>query len=340
MKFLKYTSLLVSILVIHFSFGQSKNYILILAKAEKKMIVLDYKSLDTIAKIPVGEDPHEIVTNDDGSLAYVSNPVMNGGGHEIHIVNLKSLQPEKIIDTKPFLIPHGLVFQNEKLWFTAQGSKSVVLYDLKNDKFEQVFGTGQDFTHLIQVNAEGNRFYTTNVESGTLSIYEKKEIPPYMPPTGVLPPNAKSRIEWRQELLNVGLGSEGFDISKDGTELWTARPDGYIVIVDLVKKEIKAKINSNVLGLHRLKITPDGKTVCIVSVKTGDLLFYNRQTQKLEQKINIGQGAGIYMDEKSNRMFISCTPNNYVVVLDLLSRKEIRRINVGRPDGITSVVVK
>ena len=158
-----------------------------------------------------------------------------------------------------------------------------------------------------------------------------------MPPTGVLPANAKPRLEWRQDLVNVGFGSEGFDISKDGTEVWTARPDGYIVIVDLIKKEVITKIDSKVLGLHRLKITPDSKTVCIVSVKTGDLLFYNRQTQKLEQKINIGQGAGIYMDAKSNRMFVSCTPNNYVVVLDLATRKEIKRITVGRPDSTTSV---
>lgn len=337
MKFIKYIALIFSFFITHFSFAQHKDYILILAKAEKTMIVLDYNSLDTIAKIPVGEDPHEIVTNEDGSLAYISNPVMNGNGHEIHVVNLKTLQLEKVIDTKPFYIPHGLVYQNNKLWFTAQGSKSVVLYDTKEDKIEQVFGTGQDFTHLIQVSPDGNRFYTTNVESGTLSIYEKKQIPPYMPPTGVFPSNAKPRLEWRQELIDVGFGSEGFDITKDGTELWTARPDGYIVIVDLVNKKIKSKINSNVLGLHRLKITPDGKTVCIVSVKTGDLLFYNRQTQKLEQKINIGQGAGIYMDEKSNRMFISCTPNNYVVVMDLTSRKEIKRLNIGRPDGITSV---
>lgn len=337
MKFLKHSALILTLFLSLFSFGQSKNYILILTKAEKKMIVLDYTTLDTITKIPVGEDPHEIVTNDDNSLAYISNPVMNGNGHEIHVVNLKTLKLEKVIDTKPFLIPHGLVYQNDKLWFTAQGSKSVVLYDIKQDKVDQVFGTGQDFTHLIQVSADGNRFYTTNVESGTLSIYEKKEIPPYMPPTGVLPPNAKPRLEWRQDLINVGFGSEGFDISKDGTEIWTVRPDGYIIIVDLIKKEIKSKINSKVLGLHRLKIAPDGKTVCIVSVKTGDLLFYNRQTQKLEQKTNIGQGAGIYMDEKSNRMFVSCTPNNCVVVVDLASRKVIKRINIGRPDGVTSV---
>jgi len=63
-----------------------------------------------------------------------------------------------------------------------------------------------------------------------------------MPPTGILPTNAKSRLEWRQTLINVGYGCEGFDVSIDGKELWTASPNGNIVIVDLIKKEVKLKL--------------------------------------------------------------------------------------------------
>lgn len=311
-----------------------------LSKTEHQLLVYDYQTLEPISKIPVGADPHEIVTNADGSRAYVSVPLMNANGHEIDVINLKTLQPEKIIDTKPFYIPHGLVWANDKLWFTAQGSKAVALYNCKSDSVEQVFGTGQDFTHLIYVTPEQNRFYTTNVESGTVSIYEKKEIPPYMPPTGVLPPNAKSRLEWRQTLVNVGTGAEGFDVSPNGKELWTARPDGHVLVVDLDKKEVAADFDTGIKGLHRLKFTPDGQTVCIVSVKTGDLLYIDTQTHQMEKQVNMGRGAGIYIDNERNRMFISCTPDNYVSVINLTTREEIKRIEVGRPDGITSVEVK
>lgn len=304
------------------------------------MWVLDYKSLAVITKIPVGEDPHEIALSEDQHTAYVSNAVIAGTGHFIDIIDLQALKNLKNIDTRPFYVPHGMAVRNDTLWFTAQGSKCVVAYDVKQDKPVQVLGTGQDFTHLLYLTPDGNTFYTTNVESGTLSIYERKEIPPYLPPTGVYPKNAKNRQEWRQTLVEVGYGAEGFDVSKDGSELWTARPDGTIVIVDLKKKEVIARIETNVLGLHRLKFTPDGNTVCVVSVKTGDLLFYNVATHKLEHSMNIGRGAGIYMDKASNRMFVSCTPDNYVSVIDLNSRKEIEKINIGRPDGINAVSIE
>ncbi|WP_026991828.1 YncE family protein [Flavobacterium subsaxonicum] len=340
MKYFKQLSLLLFILFCQCMVGQDKNYILALSKGSKKVVVYNYNTLDSVTAIPVEEDPHEIVTNNDGSLAYVSHPILNGAGHKISVVNLQTLRKEKTIDTKPFYTPHGLVYLNNKLWFTAQGSKSVAVYNTQKDSIEQVFGTGQDFTHLLYVTPDGNRFYTTNVESGTVSIFEKKQLPPYMPPTGVLPANAKSRLEWRQVLVDVGPGAEGFDVSPDGKELWTARPDGFIVVVDLEKQKVKATIDTHVLGLHRLKIMPDGQTVCIVSVKTGDLLYYNRQTHKLEQQMNIGKGAGIYMDKASNRMFVSCTPDNYIVVIDLNTRKVIKKLHVSRPDGVTSVRVQ
>ncbi|KIC62679.1 hypothetical protein RM51_10800 [Chryseobacterium taiwanense] len=47
-----------------------QQYILALSKGEKKLVVMDYTTLEVIKKIPVGDDPHEIVTNSDGTRAY------------------------------------------------------------------------------------------------------------------------------------------------------------------------------------------------------------------------------------------------------------------------------
>jgi DNA-binding beta-propeller fold protein YncE len=336
---LKLVVLATFILFAQLSMAQNPRYLLVLSKGEKKMWVLDYKTYDLITKIPIGEDPHEIELSTDHHRAYVSNAVIAGTGHIINVIDLKKLAPLRDIDTKPFYVPHGMVYHNDTLWYTAQGSKVVVAYDVKQEKPVQVLGTGQDITHLLAMKPDGNTFYTSNVESGTISIFEKKRLPPYMPPTMVLPANAKGRIDWRQTLVNVGFGAEGFDVTADGKELWTARPDGNIVIVDLLNKKVKATINTHVLGLHRVKITPDGKTVCIVSMKTGDLLYYNLATKQLELKENRGAGAAIYMDKDMNRMFVSCTANSYVYVIDLASRKEIKRIDVPMPDGLISVEV-
>lgn len=311
------------------------SYVLILSKEDHALHVLDHATLRHIASVATGEDSHEIVLSEDQTTAYVSNPLMSASGHAIHVINLRTMSLEKTIDTTPFFVPHGLAYIQGQLWFTAQGAKAVAVYNPAQGRITQALGTGQDFTHLIHVTPEGTRFYTTNAESGTVSIFEKKEIPPYMPPTGILPAEAKPRLEWRQTLVDVGAGAEGFDVSKNGKELWTARPDGHIIVVDLAKKAITHDIPTGIEGLHRLKFTPDGDAAAVVSVKTGDLLFYSVRTQQLEKRIPVCQGAGIYMDEAGGRMFISCTPNNSVAVVDLGTREVVKRLSIGRPDGIT-----
>lgn len=52
------------------------------------------------------------------------------------------------------------------------------------------------------------------------------------------------------------------------------------------------------------------------------------------------QGRGHFMDAAGGRAFISCTPDNFVAVIDLATFEEIRRLPVGRPDGIALVVRK
>ncbi len=336
---MRFFNIFLFVFISNFTNAQTK-YILGLSKTDHKMVVLDYNSLEILSKIPVGEDPHEVVTSDNGSIAYVANTI-NGTAHEINVIDLKNLKPIKNIDTRPLYGSHGLVYSHDKLWFTAQGSKAVGRYDVKEDKLEWSMGTGQNITHLLYVNPDSEHFYTTNVDSGTVSVFDHVLLQPTVPPTGVLPPNAKPRWDWIQTLINVGKGAEGFDVSQDGKELWTARPDGHLIIVDLEKREVKTDIDTKVLGLHRLKFTPDGKYVCIVSVKTGELLFYDVKTRKEIKKINAGQGAAMFMDKEKNRLFMSCTPNNSVSVIDLNKMEVVKKIDIGgRPDGITMAVVK
>jgi len=114
------------------------------------------------------------------------------------------------------------------------------------------------------------------------------------------------------------------------------RPDGHIIIIDPEKKTILNDVNTKVLGLHRLKFSADGKTVFAVSVKTGELLFIDTKTRKEIKRIQSGQGAAMLVDAEKNRLFISCTPNNFITVIDLKTQEVIKKLEIGgRPDGIT-----
>ncbi len=325
--------------------------LLALSKTDHTLAIVDPTTLKIVARIPVGEDPHEVIASADGRTAYVS---IYGGGtlHELDVLDLVAQKPLPAVDTRPLYGPHGLVFAAGKAWFTAEGSKAVGRYDPATGRLDWSMGTGQDRTHMLYVTADGRRIYTTNVTSGTVSILVDTLLPagPPGPPPGAQgapggaqgpPPGPRSREEWRQTVIPVGRGSEGFDVSPDGRELWTAASgDGTIAIIDLQAKQLSATLEAGVQGANRLKFTPDGKQVFIASLSTGELTIYDARTRKEIKRLKIGHGAaGILMDAEGARVFVASSADNYIAIVDLKTLEVTGRLDVGGvPDGLAWAV--
>jgi YVTN family beta-propeller protein len=157
------------------------------------------------------------------------------------------------------------------------------------------------------------------------------------PPPGFRP---QPHSDWMQTLIPVGKGSEGFDVSPDGKELWTAgADDGIITIIDLGAKKVSASIDAKVNGANRLKFTPDGKRVLVTSLRTGDLFIFDAATHKQIKTICTGHGAaGILVDDDGSRAFIGCTGDNYVAVVDLKTLTVTGHIAVNGADGLAWAV--
>ena len=306
--------------------------ILALSKTDHTLSIVDPVSLQVLARIPVGEDPHEVIASSDGKTAYVT---IYGGGslHEINVIDLVAKKPLTNVDTRPLFGPHGITFVNGKVWFSAEGSKAVGRYDPLTDKLDWSLGTGQDRTHMIYVSADAKTIYTTNVNAGTVSILTDTLITPGRN----APPNARAREDWLQTVIPTARGSEGFDVLPNGKELWTASSeDGSITIIDLVGKKLSAKLDAKVQGANRLKFTNDGKMAFISSLQSGELTIYDVASRKEIKRLKVGRGAaGILMDPNGTRAFVACSPDNYVVVVDLKSLEVTKQFNVGgNPDGL------
>jgi YVTN family beta-propeller protein len=304
--------------------------LLALSKHDHTLAIVDPETLKVIARAPVGPDPHEVIASSDGRTAYVS---IYGGGryHQISVIDLVAQKALPDIDTGALNGPHGLAFTGGKLWFTAEAAKAVARYDPASAKIDWIMGTGQNRTHMIYVRGDESEFYTTNVNSATVSVFA--QITP--------PPPAQTQKDWNQTVVAVGKGDEGFDVSPDGRELWTAdAQEGTLSVIDVASRKVAATLNANAVGANRLKFTPDGKYVAISSLRSGDLVVYDAATRKEFKRVPIGRGAaGILMDPVGNRIFVACTPNNYVAVVDLKTFSVSGHVDVGtEPDGLAWAV--
>ena len=337
--------------------------LLVLAKSDNTVAIVDPATLQILARVAAGPDPHEIVASDDGKFAYISN--YGGSDSDLHTISVVDLVARKAlppIDLGALHSAHGLAFADGELYFTAETNKIIGRCDPASQRVEWVLGTGQDRTHMIAVSKGLDQIITSNVNSGTISIIEHVAQRTFGPPHGgpAGSPNAggpqpqgpertpgSPRLTWQVTNIPAGNGVEGFDVSPDGKEIWAANArDGTVTIIDLASKKATETIPVTVKGANRLKFAPDGKRVLISGLGAGaagiSLVVMDASTRKEVKQLNLGGGAaGILITPDGSRAYLAISTNDKVAVVDLKTLEVVGQISPGKqPDGLAWAVRK
>jgi YVTN family beta-propeller protein len=326
--------------------GTPSRALLVLAKSDNTLAIVDPVSLTVLARMPSGPDPHEVIASADGKFAYVSN---YGGGayNTITVIDLVAQKTLPAVDLGPLRGPHGLAFAGGKVWFTAEGAKVIGSYDPATQKVDWVLGTGQNRTHMIFVSEDLKRIVTSNVSSATMTLIEKSAGggraggPGRGPAPGRGGPGGPPQGDWDETVVAVGRGAEGFDVSPDGKEIWAANAqDGTISILDVAGKKVVQTLAADVMGANRLKFTPDGKRVFVSTLSGADVSVFDAATRAVVKRVKVGRGAaGIQMQPDGTVAYVACTPDDYVAIIDLKSLAVTGHIDAGKqPDGLAWAV--
>ena len=318
--------------------------LLVLAKSDNTVAIVDPATLQVLARIPSGPDPHEIIASDDGKLAYISNyGGLDSALNTISVVDLGARKALPPIDLGALHSTHGLDFASGKLYFTAETNKVIGRYDPASKKVDWVLGTGQDRTHMIVVTKDHKDIITSNVNSATISMIEYVE-----PASGSFrPPQGAPRKTWEVTNIPAGNGVEGFDVSPDGKEIWAANArDATVTIIDVATKKAVQTVPIPVKFANRLKFTPDGRHVLISALGAGSgdtsLLVMDASTRKEVKQLALGGGAaGILMSPDGSRAYVAVSSADKVSVVDLRTLEASGEISAGKqPDGMAWAVRK
>jgi YVTN family beta-propeller protein len=335
------------------------NAVLVLEKQQNSLVIVDPVSLSIVARVPVGNDPHEVAVSDDGKTAYISN---YSGGHTISRVDLVAQKALDPIDLGALRSPHGLFMAGGKLYFTAEGAKVVGRFDPATGTVDWVIGTGQDRTHMVIVSKDLKTVFTSNVSSATISVITQGAMaglggppgrggpgnppgrggppgpggPGGRGPGGPPPGGPGGGQDWSVTNIPVGQGSEGFDLSADGNELWVANAqDATVSIIDVSSKKVVQTIPST-QAANRLKITPDGRYVFVSDMNGDDLLVIDRAARKEDKKIALpASSEGLLVAPDGSHAYTTLNERDSVAVIDLKTMSMTGEVKTGRgPDGL------
>jgi YVTN family beta-propeller protein len=339
--------------------------LLILEKNGTQLDIIDPVSLKTVAKVPAGQDPHEVIASEDGKLAFITN--YGGAQSLLHMISVVDLVAQKAldpIDLGALHGAHGVDFAGGELYFTAETSKAIGRYNPSTKMIDWVMGTGQDRTHMVWVAPSLDKVVTSNVSSATISIIELVSqpnmgfgpppgaTPPPGAPQGGPPPGQGNQKTWEVTNVSVGRGSEGFDVSPDGKEIWTGNAqDSTVSIIDFASKKVIQTVPISVKGANRLKFTPDGKLVLVSGLgnfgpgaapAAANLAVLDAASRKEVKQLSLGGGAaGILMDPDGSRAFVAVSGGNKVAIVDLKNLTVTGQIApLGQPDGMAWAVRK
>ena len=305
-----------------FAQNTDKALLLVLNKDEASMTVYDANLMKQIGKVDVGDGPHEVVVSADGKTAFVANyGDRANAGSSLSVIDLKTMKETRRADLSPLLRPHGIQEINGKIYFTAETSRAIARYNPETNKVDWIMGTGQDASHMVIGSSDEKRFYTANIASNNVTMFELQSAPP-----------AGSRITQ----IPVGKQPEAIDLSKDGKEVWVGlNEEGAIDVVDTTKKKVVEKID---LGArpYRVKFTPDGRHVFATLLRKKEVVVIDAKTRKELRRINMESIAwGIIFSKDSKFAFVTAAEDNLVYKIDLEKFEVVGKVATGKvPDGV------
>jgi YVTN family beta-propeller protein len=301
--------------------------LLVLNKGDKQLAIVDPASGKVIARVGVGDGPHEVTVSPDGHFAYVGNYGEQAPGSTISVVDLPVQEELHRVDLDSLRRPHGMFFVNGKVLFTAELNQLIGRYDPAGNKVDWLFGTGQASTHMVIANSDASLIFTSNIGSNSVSAIERVAGP----------------AGWNETVIPVGKGPEGIDWSPDGKQVWSASGgDGGVSIIDVASKKVIETLSVGSKRTNRLKFTPDGKLVLLSDRDGDELIVLDSATGKERARLKMGRyPEGILVTPDGSRAYVAQEGANDIAIVDLKALTIAGHISPGNgPDGMAWAVRK
>jgi YVTN family beta-propeller protein len=304
--------------------------LVVLNKSEHTASLIDPESGKTLAKLPVGRGPHEVIISPDGRTAYVSNfgpygicppgdTMCKTPGNTITVLDLAERKVKATYDYGTNKGQHGSVISRDGklVWVTSETPQSLLEIDAATGRIVNQWLTQQERSHLVVVTPDEKKFYVSNTISGSVSVIERA--------TGAV------------KVIPVGKGAEAITISPDGREVWVGMPaDNKLAVISTAKDEIVETIESGGKQPQRVRFTPDGKDVWVSHVAADTLTVIDAQSRKIVATVSVGKRPqGIVFSFDGRRGYFALSGANQVAVIDVPGRKLVQSFETGLdPDGI------
>ncbi len=294
-------------------FDAEKSVLLVVNKHGDTVSFVDPVSLEKLAELPTGHDPHEMVITPDQRFAYISNYA--APGNTVSVMDLVNQRHVLQIPTDPYTRIHSAAMTRDGrfAYFTAGQTGFVVEVDTTTNAVTRGIPTHGKISHMVILSPDDSRLYTANIESQSVSVIDRA--------SGEL----ITQVPCEE-------GCEGMTFTPDGNELWVANQNaGSITIIDPRSNTVLETVPCAGMPL-RIKFTADGQRALVTNwIAEGELVILETTTRAEVKRIRVGnQPIGIEISPDGKRAFVTNMTSNDIHVIDLATLEVTNHFATGQ----------
>jgi len=294
-------------------------------KTPNTATIIDVNSGATLATLPTGNGPHEIVITADGRTAIVSDYGTGPApGSTLTFIDVPGRTVTRTVSLGEYRRPHGLVLLrgDSLLAVTSEANKAVLLVRVSTGDIAKVIPTNQAGSHMVGITADGTRGWTGDIGSNTVSELDLIR--------GV-----------SLRTVAVPAQPEAINVTPDGKEVWVgSNATGKVSVVNSATGEVSTAAEG--FGWpYRVLYSPDTRTVLMPDLRKEELRFIDRASRKELARLALpGKGPqGITLTPDGTYAFLSFSTGAAVAIIDVAQRKIVGELKAGEtPDGVVYTV--
>ena len=288
-------------------------------KSPSTATIIDVASGRTLATLPTGNGPHEIVLSGSGRWAVVTD-YSGQPGRTLTVIDLPQLRVARTVDLGQYTRPHGIVFLpgDSLVAVTSETTGNVVVVNILGGTIARVIGTRGNGSHMVGVTADGGMAYTGNIQSGTVSQLDLR--------------SGQFNRSWP-----VPAQPEAINVTPDGREVWVgSNATGKVSVIDVATGSVTTAAER--FGWpYRVLFSPDASLVLLPDLRGEVLRILDRASRNEIGRIALAGGApqGITITPDGRYALQSLSQQGRVAIVDVATRAVVGHLNAGEtPDGI------
>lgn len=286
-------------------------------KTPSTATIVDVASGRTLATLPTGTNPHEIVLTSDGSLAAITD--YGGERRTVTVIDVPGLRVVHTIDLGEHRAPHGIALLpgDQLVAVTCERTRAVLIVDIVDGVVRHAIPTEAGGSHMVGVTADGRRAYTGNMADHTVSELDL------------------TKASYVRS-FKVPAVPEAINVTPDGREVWVGSNEtGKVSVLDPATGAVTTAAEG-FKWPYRMFFTPDLAQVVVPDPTLDEVRFIDRATHREVGRLSLaGAPQGVTSTPDGRYLFQSLSAEPRVAIIDLQTRTVVGHLPVGEtPDGV------